>query len=445
MKSATFEILPNSNEKREMCDTAKAWRLVLFLSWVIGISCLFAVFVLDSPNPFSQFSSKQKLPFVNNNVAPQNALNQTPAMNINPKKEDDGVKYCDLFKGQWVPEHNGSLYTEWSCPTIPDTKNCGKFGRKDVDFVNWRWKPDECELPRFNPKTFLSLVRGKKLAFIGDSLARNQMESLLCLLSQGETPKDIYKDSEDRFRTFYFPSHDFTLMVYWTKFLVAAEDKGIVNGSRTNVFDLHLDKLDVNWADKLPTLDYAIISIAHWFFRMNNLYEGGRLIGCTECNNPNIPDLGTQFTIAKAIRTALGYVSECKECNRGLVTVFRTFSPVHFEYGSWNSGGKCNRTRPYTEEQGNSYNADWEREINKRQVSEFEKIKNTTKGKMFEILDITSAMIMRPDGHPGHHWKDQYSNGKSFTDCVHWCLPGPIDLWNDLLMAVLQRRKGSSV
>ncbi|MCL7027402.1 hypothetical protein MKW94_013129 [Papaver nudicaule] len=354
---------------------------------------------------------------------------------MNPQKENDDVKYCDLFKGQWVPEPNGSLYTQWSCPTIPDTKNCGRYGRKDVDFINWRWKPDECELPRFNPKTFLSLVRGKKLAFIGDSLARNQMESLLCLLSQGETPKDIYKDSEDRVRTFNFPSHDFTLMVYWTKFLVAAEDKGIVNGSRTNVFDLHLDKVDVNWAEKLPNLDYAIISIAHWFLRENYF-------------NPNITDLGTQYTIGKAIGTALEYISECKECNRGLVTLFRTFSPVHFEYGSWNTGGKCNRTRPYTEKQVNLYNAEWEWEtrllLQQCQVKEFEKIKKTTKGKMFEVLDITRAMIMRPDGHPGHHWKDQYSDGKSFTDCVHWCLPGPIDLWNDLLLAVLQRTKGSA-
>lgn len=53
-----------------------------------------------------------------------------------------------------------------------------------MDFVNWRWKPDECELPRFDSMAFLHLLRGKKLAFIGDSVARNHMESLLCILSQ---------------------------------------------------------------------------------------------------------------------------------------------------------------------------------------------------------------------------------------------------------------------
>lgn len=37
------------------------------------------------------------------------------------------------------------------------------------------------------PHLFLTIVRGKTLAFAGDSIARNQMESLLCLLSQVNT------------------------------------------------------------------------------------------------------------------------------------------------------------------------------------------------------------------------------------------------------------------
>lgn len=89
-----------------------------------------------------------------------------------------------MFKGHWVPELNGSLYTNSSCVSIPESKNCLKNGRMDRDFLNWRWKPNECRLERFDPKTFFSIVRGKKMAFIGDSVARNHMESLLCLLSK---------------------------------------------------------------------------------------------------------------------------------------------------------------------------------------------------------------------------------------------------------------------
>lgn len=91
---------------------------------------------------------------------------------------------CDLYKGHWVPELRGPMYTNSSCATIPESKNCFKNGRRDSDFLNWRWKPDKCELPLFDPNTFLEIVRGKKMAFIGDSVARNHVESLLCLLSQ---------------------------------------------------------------------------------------------------------------------------------------------------------------------------------------------------------------------------------------------------------------------
>ncbi|KAL7184865.1 hypothetical protein ACSBR2_026918 [Camellia fascicularis] len=49
--------------------------------------------------------------------------------------------------------------------------------------MKWRWKPDECELPLFNAVQFLELVRGKTLAFVGDSVGRNQMQSLTCLLA----------------------------------------------------------------------------------------------------------------------------------------------------------------------------------------------------------------------------------------------------------------------
>ena len=62
-----------------------------------------------------------------------------------------------------------------------------KFGRPDSEFLKWRWKPTECELPPFDAVQFLGLVKGKSMAFVGDSVARNQMQSLLCLLATVST------------------------------------------------------------------------------------------------------------------------------------------------------------------------------------------------------------------------------------------------------------------
>lgn len=94
-------------------------------------------------------------------------------------------KKCDLFSGEWVPNPEGPYYTNATCSDyIQEHQNCMKFGRPDLGFLKWRWKPDECELPIFDPYRFLEMVRGKSLAFVGDSVARNHMQSLICLLSK---------------------------------------------------------------------------------------------------------------------------------------------------------------------------------------------------------------------------------------------------------------------
>ncbi|GFP98900.1 protein altered xyloglucan 4-like [Phtheirospermum japonicum] len=54
-------------------------------------------------------------------------------------------------------------------------------------------------------------------------------------------------------------------MALWSPFLVSSTER-VVNGSATSSFDLHLDRVDPKWSEKLPLIDYAIFSGAHWFF-----------------------------------------------------------------------------------------------------------------------------------------------------------------------------------
>ncbi|GAA0184954.1 hypothetical protein Leryth_020760 [Lithospermum erythrorhizon] len=91
---------------------------------------------------------------------------------------------CDIFTGEWVPNPEAPYYTNSSCWAIHEHQNCMKYGRPDTGFMRWRWKPDGCDLPIFNPFQFLDIVRGKSLAFVGDSVGRNQMQSLICMLSR---------------------------------------------------------------------------------------------------------------------------------------------------------------------------------------------------------------------------------------------------------------------
>ncbi|MCE5166768.1 hypothetical protein HAX54_026048 [Datura stramonium] len=111
-----------------------------------------------------------------------------PQVNLTKSSRQVGIngtdEKCDLFSGEWVPNPEGPYYTNTTCFAIQEHQNCIKYGRPDRDFLKWKWKPDACELPIFEAHQFLELVRGKSLAFVGDSVARNHMQSLICLLSK---------------------------------------------------------------------------------------------------------------------------------------------------------------------------------------------------------------------------------------------------------------------
>jgi len=94
------------------------------------------------------------------------------------------AEQCDYFNGDWVRNPSGPAYTNESCDLIEPPQNCLKNGRPDREFLYWRWAPRHCDLPQLDPKKFLNIMRNKAWALIGDSISRNHVQSLLCILSQ---------------------------------------------------------------------------------------------------------------------------------------------------------------------------------------------------------------------------------------------------------------------
>jgi hypothetical protein len=65
---------------------------------------------------------------------------------------------------------------------VDEAYACGSNGRPDAGYTRWRWAPRACRLPRFNATDLLSRLRGRRLMLVGDSMNRNQFESMLCIL-----------------------------------------------------------------------------------------------------------------------------------------------------------------------------------------------------------------------------------------------------------------------
>ncbi|XAR51573.1 hypothetical protein NMG60_11006237 [Bertholletia excelsa] len=344
---------------------------------------------------------------------------------------------CDIFTGEWVHDPDAPYYTNMTCWAIHEHQNCMKYGRPDSEFMKWRWKPDGCELPVFNPWQFLDIVRGKSLAFVGDSVGRNQMQSLICMLSRAEYPIDESYTPDEHFKRWRYISYNFTLAFFWTPFLVKAEEADSNGPTHTGLFNLYLDEFDDKWTTQISEFDYVIISAGHWFYRPAMYYEKRRLVGCRFCQIDNIVDLPMYYGYRRAFRTAFRAINSLE--NFKGVTFLRTFAPSHFEGGLWNQGGNCIRKAPFRSNETRLEGEDLELYMTQMEEFGVAEREGKKKGLRYRVLDTTLAMLMRPDGHPSRYGHWPHENVTLYNDCVHWCLPGPIDAWSDFMLEMLKR------
>ncbi|CAO1945357.1 unnamed protein product [Urochloa humidicola] len=338
---------------------------------------------------------------------------------------------CDIFRGEWVPDPDAPHYTNETCAFIQEHQNCMFYGRPDLDFLKWRWKPHGCDLKRFDPHRFLAAVGNKTIAFVGDSLARNHMQSLLCLLSKVASPKDVsVTDKADPNKILHYEGYNFTIYLFWSPFLVRSEEVG---GDRPGVFRLFLDEPDERWLSASPRFDVVLLSGANWFTRESYFYERGELVGGMYVPLNFTSTLTNQYSHRMAFRTALRALAAARFCGK---VILRTLSPMsHFEGGAYNAGGDCRRTRPFRANETAPMGG-VELEFYTSQLEEFREAAEA-RGLDVALMDSTAAMLMRPDGHPSRygHWPDEKRT--LYNDCIHWCLPGPVDAWNDMLLHML--------
>ncbi|KAL2550246.1 Protein trichome birefringence-like 18 [Forsythia ovata] len=353
---------------------------------------------------------------------------------------------CDLYYGKWIYDSTGPLYTNNSCPVLSQMQNCQGNGRPDKDYENWRWKPSQCDLPRFDAKMFLEIMRGKTLAFIGDSVARNQMESMLCILWQVEVPKNR---GNKRMQRYYFTSTSTTIVRIWSSWLVHQTPEPF-DFAPSGVVKLHLDIPDEGFMEFIKDFDVIVLSSGHWFAKqsvyiLNNEIVGGQLWWPDKSRQKKIDNIEA-FGIS--VETILA--SMVTHPNYTGLTIVRSFSPDHYEGGAWNAGGSCTgKVRPALD--GELVENGFTNIMHEKQVTGFNRaMKRKTNKSKLKLMDITKAFSHRLDGHPGpyrsldpHKITKRGPDGRPPPqDCLHWCMPGPVDTWNELVFEIIKREFG---
>lgn len=341
---------------------------------------------------------------------------------------------CDIFHGKWISSSLPPYYGS-DCPYISQHQNCRDNGRPDRGYEAWQWKPKTCDLPRFDAEKFLRIMEGRTVVFVGDSVARNQFESLICLLSQVESP--VMKGSK-LIQRYKFRKRGVTLSRMWSAFLVHEDEVAPSRG----VSSLQLDAIDSRWVSRVSDSDVVVITSGHWWakpalYSLQGKVVGGHLAKLEQkIENP----LGNTEAYRIATETVM---REVALQYKGL-TIFQTYSPDHYSGGEWNTGGSCSERTTLLEESEVTPNPVGDKMLN-HQLEVYQNfVSSSGPGNTSKILlmDIFPSSKLRADAHPGiFRSKEVQKSRKNGTrapqDCLHWCTPGAVDTWNEFLLQML--------
>ncbi|XP_004134666.1 protein trichome birefringence-like 38 isoform X1 [Cucumis sativus] len=318
------------------------------------------------------------------------------------------VRTCNLFEGKWVFDPSLPLYESSSCPFIDPEFNCQKYGRPDRSYLKYTWKPDFCDLPRFDGLELLRRWRGKKIMFVGDSLSLNMWQSLTCMIRASAPKTKTSVVRRESISTVIFQDYGVSLLLYRTPYLVDVVKERI---GRV----LKLDSIE--GGNVWKGMDVLIFNSWHWWTHTGRSQPWDYV----QVGNTVKKDMDRLEAFYQGLTTWARWVEMNVDPSKTKV-IFQGISPTHYEGKDWNQPKRsCNgESVPLS---GSLYPAGTPpaAEIVKRVLSRMRK-------PVF-LLDITTLSQLRKDAHPSTY------SGEHGRDCSHWCLPGLPDTWNELLYA----------
>ncbi|CAL9081115.1 unnamed protein product [Musa acuminata var. zebrina] len=344
---------------------------------------------------------------------------------------------CDIYRGRWVrDESTRPHYQESDCPYIQPQLTCQEHGRPDKEYQFWRWQPRDCDLPSFNATLMLEALRGKRMMFVGDSLNRGQFTSMVCLLHSAIPDNAKSMEVNGSLTVFRAKEYNATIEFYWAPFLLESNsDDAVIHRMADRIVRKgSIDKHGQNWkgADVLVFNTYL-----WWMTGLTMKILQGQ--GSFNDEARDIVQPSTEDAYRMAMRSMLEWVDQNMDLKKARV-FFATMSPSHEKSRDWGDepGGNCYNQTTMIEDP--TY---WGSDCRKSVMEVVREVVGGTKLPI-TVLNITQLSSYRKDAHTSIYKKQwvpltpqQIANPVSYSDCVHWCLPGLQDTWNELLFTEL--------
>ncbi|EEC83878.1 hypothetical protein OsI_29877 [Oryza sativa Indica Group] len=337
--------------------------------------------------------------------SPQSFFRSPPPRLINSRvPHPSDASDCIFSDGKWVRDAAAVTAYREDCPFLDPGFQCISNGRSNSSFRYWRWQPHGCQLPKFNATDMLERSRNGRIVFAGDSIGRNQWESMVCMLAASVPAgkSRIYEQSgkpisrHKGYLSMVFADYNLSVEYYRAPMLVMIDRfpaSSGASGERGNYIMVG-DRLNMSMDMKEASCRWSVETVKDW-----------------EISSTRVPN--SYF-------------------------FFRSYSPSHYRSkndsnGTWNTGGSCADHRdPVTSSDQFDEEYSW---INAMISNAIDGIRSHGRRKA-HFLNITYMTELRRDGHPSRN-RELGTPQDAPEDCSHWCLPGVPDTWNEVLYAHL--------
>ncbi|XVE85865.1 hypothetical protein DITRI_Ditri17bG0125600 [Diplodiscus trichospermus] len=301
-----------------------------------------------------------------------------------------------------------------TCPFIPEELDCIKKRRPDVFNLEYRFKPSNCSPPRFYGEKILTLYKGKRFIFVGDSVGYDQYISFICLLYSDVRGTKYLFETKGDLTNLTFSDYNISVIFSRNDFLVDTD----VGDQNERIL-----KLDSIGNGAVVWKDADVLVFNSWnvwlYIGQNQSWD------VIEEGNTRHKDMDPWVAYEKSLNTLAKWVNSTLDTTKTKVFIVGV-SADHFNASDWTDSKAENcksQTRP----------AAADKYPGAPQPSEAvlpETLKSLPESVHF--VNVGPVPEIRKDAHPS------IDGSKDDFDCRHWCLPGVPDAWNEVLYPFLR-------